>query len=295
MLRGRFLLHRKTLATSLGLLGVGLLGTFIFYDGPFPTLPSFEASAQATETTETPISLPQAYQFNPSALSLPSGFTAQWKKISLDRGQMALNILDKPFQLKQTHNGLGSEYYDYAALLFEQMGAGIQDPQLAQRFQELSLQAQTLGNSLRQAGDLAYDSPDTHGMKHLQVRANIQFHLSGIKPNAMRSLQYDQNGRLLKEEASTNQQTGENLTAFLATAQSILEDPAAKQYPETLQVLKKQRDLLENLSEHISLRWESTLYCRDACGNGDNNNAVTTRTRIYIRQTLPEQMITATI
>jgi hypothetical protein len=288
--------HRRqaqALLFSLGSVGFALIATFFFYDGPI-TLPRMEASAQAIEPTadaETMSNL-QSEKANTTPLTglLPDGFKAQWTQAKLDHGQVALKMLSHPFSLSQTWHQTGSEAYQYASYLFEQMAHNMKNPELAARLQALSLQAQTIGNAVHQASDLQYAGPPTEDMTHLQVRSAILSHLVTLNPNALITLRYNQNGKLLTADKpkDTNRGVGEDIQALMSKTQAVLNHPSAGQYPQTMQLVRQESELLKAMASHLTLRWESTLYCQHS-----SCDALATYIRVYTQQTLPETTLAA--
>jgi hypothetical protein len=289
-MQGRFKLHMKALMFSLTTVACGFMAAFFFIDGPIRT-PHLVAAAEA-EAIETalPATLQPENTSNDQSsharnIALPSGFQPEWKQLRLD-GQIPVEVLARKFTLAQTQDRAGSEYYDYSAYLFEQMSANMPEQALAGRLQTLSLQAQTLGDALRQAAAIRYDGTPSEDMSHLRVRSSIMFHLNDLNPAALVTAQYNQHGKLISQEKSAHAQpTGEALESFLQNAQAVLNDPASARYPQTMSLIRTERDLLLKLAEHLTLRWESTVYCQQAC------NGAASRIRIYVRQTLPEREI----
>lgn len=288
-MQGRFKLHMKALQFSATAAACGLLMAFFFFDGPVRA-PRLLASAEATETELIASSQTQnkvdSQNSNARNIALPHGFQPEWKHVRLD-GQLPMQTLARKFTLSQTEARAGSEYYDYAAYLFEQMADKIPEKELAGRLQTLSLQAQTLGNTLRQATSLQYDGPPLKDMSHLQVRSSILFYLNDLNPTALVTANYNQHGKLISQERPEKRQTGEALHDFLQNAQAVLSNPAAAKYPEAMHLVQQERDLLEKLSKHLTLRWESTQYCQKSC------DGMATRIRVYVQQTLPDREILA--
>lgn len=292
-MRSRKHLQAKALLFSLGSVGFALAATFFFYDGPI-NLPHIEASAQALEPTADAETLtdtqPQPAAVNPLTGLLPDGFKAQWTQANLDHGQIQLKMLAHPFSLSQTRHQTGSEAYQYASYLFDQMAKEMKNPELASRLQALSLQAQTMGNAVRQASDLQFSGPPTEDMTHLQVRSAILSHLSTLNPNALVTLRYNQDGKLLAEDKpkAGNMEVGQDIQALLNKTKAVLNHPSAGQYPETMQLVRQESELLKSLANHLSLRWESTLYCQHS-----SCDAIATYIRVYTQQTLPETTLAA--
>lgn len=291
-MRARIHVHAKALLFSLSAVSFTLVTTFFFYDGPIQ-LPKVEATVQARELTEPErpqLSASANLEPNHSPLQglLPDDFQHAWKPVSLDNNQIHLQMLSKPFLLSDTRRQAGSEAFDYASFLFEQMAKGIKDADLSSKIATLSIQAQTLGNSIRQASEARFDGPPSTDMEHLQVRSAILFHLKGLNPNALVSAQYNQHGQLMSENYSKGTlQTGEDVKAFMNKVNAVLNHPQASQYPSTMQLLRKESALLQNLASHLTLRWESTLYCQRSC------DSMATYMRVYTRQTLPAKTLAA--
>lgn len=288
---GRFLLHTKTVRFTVAALCAGSLLTFFFYDGPSgPRLSDLEATAQAfASEPELALTTPIPTPKNAADSFLPRGYQAEWIPVILDK-RVAITVLDKPFQLSQTENRVGGEYYDYTAYLYEQLAEQLPDSTLSHQLKNLSLQAQTMGHALREASSREYSGAPTQDMTHLKVRSAILFQLNRLNQNALVTVRYDQNGHVLDSSPARDAQPGDLLSAFMDNSNAILSSPNAKHYPQTMQLVRQHRDLLQKLSTHLTLRWESTVYCSGrACGNAP------TRLDIYTRQTLSEKTIAATI
>jgi hypothetical protein len=294
-MQSRIHLHAKALLFSSASVGFALIATFFFYDGPLQ-IPRFEASASAQAATddwnETVEAIehgspPNSKADQPLAGLLPSSFQSKWTTVTLDGGQMHLHMLSTPFRLSHTRNQAGSEAFDYASYLFEQMAKEMKSPELAARLQALSLQAQTLGHTVRSASSIQYSGPPGEDMTHLQVRSSILFHLNKLNPNALVNASYNQKGQLLEENVKQGTAIGEDLQALMEKATSVLQHPSAQRYSQTMQLVQQETELLKTLSSHLTLRWESTLYCGKTC------NDVATYVRIYTRQTLPETTLAA--
>jgi hypothetical protein len=285
--------HRlaKTLLFFLGSVGFVLALTFFFYDGPIH-LPRMEAVAQAVESAtdaDTTTINPSDTGQQPAGL-IPDGFQAQWRNLALDHGQIKLMMLSKPFNLSQTRHQTGSEAYEYASFLFEQMAQDVKSPELAARLQALSLHAQMMGNAVRQASDLQFAGSPSGDLIHLQVRAAILSQLRKLNPNALVTVRYNQHGTLLSEDAAKpgNQAVGDELQALIDKTNAVLHHPDAKQYPQAMALVSQESKLLRDLSSHLTLRWESTLYCQQhSC------NDIATYIRVYTRQTLPKSTLAA--
>ncbi len=292
-MRRRIHTHARALLFSLSAVGFTLLATLFFYDGPLE-IPHIEASAQATEPAESveisPLNLRAVQDENPLLDLLPASFKEHWRKVSLDNNRIHLEVLDKPLLLSHTSHQTGSEAFEYGSYLFEQMAKDVQNTDLSGKLKDLSMQAQTMGNAIRQASDFRYDGPPGEDMEHLQVRSNILFYLKGLNPEALITAQYNQDGKLINESpAPKAAQSGEDVQAFLAKVNNVLNHPLARQYPQTMSLLRKQSDVLRNLASHVTLRWESTVYCQQSCGG------MATYLRVYTRQSLPAKTQAAVI
>src|SRR5688500_7100566 len=120
-MKRRSSLQAQALFFSLATVCSGFLMAHFFYTGPANLAP-LEATAQATEAIAQPIAeVITAKTLNPQDVHLPAGFHPQWEARSLDHGAVNLQVLSRPFLISQTQNGLGSEAFDYAAFIFEQM------------------------------------------------------------------------------------------------------------------------------------------------------------------------------
>jgi len=292
-MRARIHFHAKALLFSLSAVSFTLVATFFFYDGPI-RLPRMEETVQAKELIKPdnePFTTANAQRSaSPLEGLLPDEFQHAWKPVSLDNNKIRLQMLTKPFLLSHTSHQTGSEAFEYASFLFEQMAKGIKNSDLSTKVATLSLQAQTLGNAVRQASEFRFDGPPSTDMEHLQVRSAILFHLKGLNPNALVSAQYNQHGRLMTETMPGKAtQGGDDVKAFMNKVNAVLNHPEARHYPATMQLLRQESALLQNLASHLTLRWESTLYCQRSC------DSIATYMRVYTRQTLPAKTLAAVL
>lgn len=283
MRRSRVKLRFNALLTASGLSGFILVLTFFFYDGPIKA-PAIMPTAMATEdsiktmltaASSTPENRPPVFATH----SQP-----EWAQISLDQDLVKLKVLKAPLTLAQTTQKAGSEAFDYAAYLYSQMAQEIQDTELSTHLKRLSIEAQALGQSLRQASQIRFDGPPSNDMGHLQIRTAILDHLNVLNQGALITARYNQQGTLLNEEQGSFS-AGKGFTNYLATLNQIKTHPAAQQYPETLALITQESELLGQLSKNLTLRWESTMECPHHCQD------IATFMRIYLRQGLPEQTL----
>ncbi len=287
-MRGRIQVHLKALIFSLSALCGVLFATFFFYDGPLemPRLGALAQastpSAEATELSDDTSDVEGAPVVEPSMGILPAGFSPRWQQVSLDHNQVNLQVLQNPFNLSQTRHQAGSESFQYASYLFDQMAKEMHNPALAQQLESLSLQAQSLGNSIHQADAFQFAGRPISNMNHLQVRSSILYYLSGLTRQPVVTARYNQRGQLMSEErGQPSSQVGQNLAAFMGQVDALSRDPEAQAYPQTLHLVKQESALLKNLANHLTLRWESTLDCQQTCGT------VAVYLRVYTHQTLP--------
>lgn len=213
---------------------------------------------------------------------LPSNYIAHWEQTTLDQGKVQLRVLSKPFSLGQTQKGLGSEYYTYAAYLFQQMSDQVQSPSLSTQLRILSVQTQALGNLLAQAAETRYDAVPTRNMKHLQVQETLHSLLSAVTVEPIAHTTYSEQGKLIEKSPTGETKMGDSLQTLLATAQQIQEDPNFAGYPQTKAVLKAQSTWLQEIAQHIVIKADSTRHCSKTC------STLTTHVRIYAKQTLPK-------
>lgn len=286
-MQGRWLPHAKAMLFSAAVVGAGALMTFFFYDGPI-RLPHMMPAAEATAEEMPPEdpAMPAAertFSDTPPALNLPAGFTPRWERKALD-SEIPVWLLKRKFALSQTKHQLGSEYFHYAASVFEQMADGIPDADLSARLQMLSMQVQTLGEAIGQSGDIRFDGIPSENLEHLRVRAMLESYLTDIQP-ALISASYASNGRLLKRETTPGAKTGQAVQTFSDTSQAILAHPLAKAYPDAMAIVRQESLLLKNLANNLALHWESTLYCRTSCHD------TATRFRVYLGQNLPANAV----
>lgn len=248
------------------------------------------ASGQAQAVEGVPASEPQpeALAFDPGSVSLPGSFQPHWQALKLDDGLVELQVLERKFGLAETTYGSGSEYFDYAAALFEQMADEIHEPDLTRRLHRLSKEAQGMGFRIREAAGLRYDGPANNDMAHLQVHAALRSYLEPIQSQALVKLDYNQHGQLVQRlEPVANAEGGDILRKFRQEVSAILNHPASARYPESMALLKQEAGLLDQLASHLSMRWESTLACsqtRDCSGRA-------MYIRLYARQTLPAEAV----
>jgi hypothetical protein len=55
-----------------------------------------------------------------------------------------------------------------------------------------------------------------------------------------------------------------------------------------MQLVRQESELLKAMASHLTLRWESTLYCQHS-----SCDALATYIRVYTQQTLPETTLAA--
>lgn len=283
MRRSRAKLRFNALLTASGLSGLILVLTFFFYDGPIKA-PAILPTAMATED---PIEVMLTASLPSHDNRLPIFAThsqPEWAQVSLDQDMVKLKVLKTPLTLAQTTQKAGSEAFDYAAYLYSQMAQEIQNTELSSHLKRLSVEAQALGQSLRQASKIRFDGPPSNDMGHLQIRTAILNHLNVLNQGALITARYNQQGALLNEEQSIFS-PGKGFTNYLTTLNQIKSHPAASQYPETLALISQESELLGQLSKNLTLRWESTMQCPNHCQD------IATFMRIYLRQGLPEQTL----
>jgi len=285
-MRNRLQIHFKALTFSLSAVGALLFLAFFFYDGPLE-LSVTEPMAHATEANPL-LQLTQADaqpEAARDALSgiLPVGFKPHWQQVSLDRDQVRLKMLKSPFLLSQTHHQSGREAFQYASYLFDQMAHGMTSSKMSDEMKALSLQAQNLGNAIAQAESVQFSGPPTSDMSHLQVRSSILYYLSGLNPQPLVSVQYNERGKILAQSTSAGDNGGEDIDAFTDKVDALMHQPEARAYPETMRLLQQESALLKQVANHMTLRWESTRDCPRDCGN------VAVYLRVYAHQTLPGQ------
>lgn len=225
--------------------------------------------------------------------SLPSGFQPQWQPLSLDENKIHLTVLNKPFALKQTQGGTGAEYYTYAGYIYRQIGSEL-DRQagraniLGGHFKELAAVSEQMAADLRQATMMHYDGPPSEDMEHLQVRANIMFSLGNLNPNGLRTIDLDQNGRLLHGPGSAPTKTrGALLQKYDAILGKIAAHAESQHYPKTMMLVKRQSELLHQLASNLELRWESVYQCQSTSICRD----VPSHMRVYVKQSMPGQKV----
>lgn len=213
--------------------------------------------------------------------SVPSGFQASWKEQNLDGGQIRLKLLKTPFAMGQTEYGLGGEYFAYAAGLFHQIADQVQSPALGDNLRMLTTQAQGLGNTVREAGSLRFEGKPSPDLKHLQVRENLRVLAQSLGGASMLTATYDEKGRLLEQKQLLLATSGESLEAFLEKSRAILQSKEARQYPETMRVIRSQSEWLERVAKSVAVRWDDTRYCPGAC------TAHSVHLKVYAQQQLP--------
>lgn len=258
--------HWRVLIVGFWACLLGAAFNFVMDDGlPPRKLPRLEAAAEAVELLgDEHSSIPTpATTIQTSATDfLPQGFHAQWESRTLDKGRITIQQLTHPFLLSQTQNHLGREYFDTAAQLFEQLKRQIPETSLAQKLEQLKIQAQVLGNTIEMASNWNYDGPPTSDFEHLQVRASILATLRPLHEGVILDRQVNQHGALLNISLlNPHPKAGSDLQAFLQTEQSLLNDKASRKYPQTIQLVQKQGQLLQALANNTRLHWGSTLYC----------------------------------
>ena len=311
MRRHRIHAHARKLArkfkVSLSVLSGLAFIAFFFYDGPL-ALPWQEVSAEAEVPTinvlleESPsmasVGQPLHQLAEPKSGVIPAGFQAEWRQVSLDNDQVRLQMLRKPFHLAQTSQQLGGESFEYASYVFEQMAQSIHNPKIANELQALSLQAQAMGNQISHASSFRFAGPPNVSMEHLQVRSSILYYLKPLNRNTLSQApdsQFMDNlpskaGTLKTAELSSeDQRSGEMLQQFTSQVEHLLRQPDAQKYPQTLQLVSQESNLLKNVAEHLSLRWESTRHGQQA------NHNIAVYLKVYPVQSLPAQTNAAVI
>lgn len=258
---------------------------FIFNDGPEFSEDShiqWEPLAQASESVNAlwQEAASPLKTVTDAPLNLPPHYLATWKQTSLDQGKMKLRVLAKPFALGQTQEGLGSEYFTYAAYLFQQMSEQVQSPSLSTQLRILSVQSQSLGSILAQAAQTRYDAAPLRNMKHLQIQGNLRSLLSAVTIEPIAHTTYSDQGKLIETSPAEAPKLGSSLQTFIATAQQIQEDPNLAEYPQTKAILQAQSAWLQQIAQHIVIKSDSTRHCGKTC------STLTTHIRIYAKQTL---------
>lgn len=293
MRRARAKLHFKAFLSASGLALFLLVLTFFFYDGPLHP-PAMIPSAMATDdpVSQALESLLASHPKQEAPISPVAGLKPEleWSQIGLDQNLVKLKVLKTPATLAETTQKTGSEAFEYAAYLYSQMAQEIKDSELSAHLKRLSVEAQALGSALRQASQIRFDGPPSEDMNHLKARLAIINRLQPLSRSPLLiTARYDQQGALLNEEQG-HFMAGQGLTNYLNTVQQIQSLPAANQYPETLSLISMESELLSEIAQSITLRWESTMQCPSHCDD------IATFMRIYLRQSLPEQtLITARI
>jgi hypothetical protein len=273
----------RTLWLSFAAACCALILVLFFYDGPVH-IPHLEATAQATEEAENLTTHPTP---SPAVtLNLPSGYRPSWRFAQFD-GLNPIRILQHPFSLNQSYHRLGSEYYDYAAFLFEQLAGTVPEKELASYLEDLSVRAQTLGQAVRQAGAYRYAGPPTEDMQHLKVRQEMSAALSLLITDPVVDTRYDQRGKLLGLPQKAGVMPGAGLNSFLKAQETFLQRPTLKKYPAVAALVRQQCDLLRELSMHLALRWDGTYY------GGSSQVKTLAYIRVYALQTMPDTMVTA--
>lgn len=283
-MRSRVKLRCDALLTASGWMGMLLMLTFFFYDGPI-RLPGLMPSALATVQ-------PESETLEPDDASLPEteapvfnlAHQPEWTTVSLDQASVRLRVLKTPLKLADTTRKSGSEAFAYASYLYEQMAKEVPHHELAVALKKLSMEAQAMGQALRQASEIRFDGPPAEDMSHLQAHSAIFRHLRMLNNGALITARYNQQGDLLEMERS-EAAPGLALSAYMAQVERMLQHPAAAAYPETMRIVSQESELLKQIAGKLTLRWESTLYCPGDC------EGVATFMRIYARQTLPEQTL----
>jgi hypothetical protein len=283
----RFKRHCQALLSATRFMGMILVLTFFFYDGPLRP-PELISSALATDSTPKPkanlLTLPPVE----TPIFLSEGEPLPWRQSLLDNA-IHLETLDKPLKLQQTTLASGAEAFEYAAYLYGQMAHEVKNGELAAHFKTLKSKAQALGNAIRQSSMLRFDGPPSEDMAHLQVRATLLSYLHSLNKGTQITARYNQHGDLV-EELRTPPAPGQALSSYLSSLQQLLNHPAASQYPDTMRLVSQESVLLSQLSQNMTLHWESTLYCPQRCENK------ATLTRIYAQQALPgDTLISASL
>lgn len=279
----RFKRHYQALFRCAQFMGMLLVLTFFFYDGPLRP-PELISSALATDKPPQPTTNLLALPPVETPVFLSKGEPLPWRQSLLDNDSIHLETLDKPLTLQQTTMASGVEAFEYAAYLYGQMAHEVKNGELAAHFKTLKGKTQALGNAIRQTSMLRFDGPPSEDMAHLRVRETLLSYLHSLNNGALITARYNQQGGLL-EEHRTLPSPGRALTSYLNSVQQLLKHPAASQYPDTMRLVSAESVLLSQLSQNMTLHWESTLYCPQRCEN------MATLTRVYAQQALPSDTL----
>ncbi len=186
----------------------------------------------------------------------------QWLNVRLDRGAVTLDVLKEGFSIQDTQNHSGSEYFDYAGYLFTQISNNVDDAELSKQLTTLSSQSHSMSNSLQKAFNSHFEGVPTENMNHLSVRSDILFHLNQLNTNTVHLVDKNKYGGILQNKSPDNFQAGSTMRQFNATLATITNDLEFQQaYPQTYAVILQQAQLLQELVQHLELRWESALDC----------------------------------
>ncbi len=186
----------------------------------------------------------------------------QWLNVRLDRGAVTLDVLKEGFSIEDTQNHSGSEYFDYAGYLFTQISNNVDDTELSKQLNTLGSQSHSMSNSLKKAFTSHFEGVPTQNMNHLSVRSDILFHLNQLNTNTVHIVDKNKYGGVLQNKSPDNFKAGSTMRQFNATLDTLKNDLEFQQtYPQTYAVILQQAGLLQELVQHLELRWESALDC----------------------------------
>lgn len=221
------------------------------------------------------------------SMPMPVGFDGRWSVVSLDGGQVNLQVLKQAYTLRQTQNRAGAEYFDYAAYLFSQVGKQVSNPALARQFTRLSADADAMAYHIRQASALRFDGRPTDNLAHMKIRSDMLSHINELNSAGVQVIDLDQAGQVITQgKPAANVAQGQALARFHQTLDRITGNPAfRKQYPQTYRVVQAQAAVLESLAMNVELRWESVFDCTRTTNEACARNQVADKMHIYAAQT----------
>lgn len=209
----------------------------------------------------------------------------EWKKTLLDQGTVTLTVLKTPLQLSDSTIPGGSEAFFYASFLFDQIANNIQNRQLKQEINQLSLEVQTVGRQIYQLSEIYYSGPPQEDLQHLLVQNHLAKEIWQLNSNNALALEYSQRGHILNTRSmsiSPPQTIHTTVASILHQLNNIQSHPASKHYPETMAFLARECKLLQQFMSHITLYIEKWQPCQTTCPT-----ASISYIKIYTHQSMP--------
>ncbi len=254
---------------------------------------ALRASADPTETASfEEAKTEQKRLLRPKLFISATGTLPSWATLQLDE-TLNIDLLDSSFRLNQTQGQLGAEYFSYSNYLFAQILSQIiqetDDPETISALQDLIKNTNELKTYVTNSGKTWFDGTPTANMDHLQIRSYIMANLNPLNTGSIHRMDYDAQGDIQDYSIQdTEKKPGKALQRFLKTSETLKQTDFMQTHPETLNLIVKQTQLLNDLAMNLELRWESRLIT-------EGRTSKVTRMRLFAEQTLridPKTMAT---